>query len=473
MSASPSRRKRTPPPRPQPQPRHGPKPPRYAPGAETLARAALVIAQVALAGKSADEALLAADGREDRAAVRAITLGTLRWYLRLAPAMAQLLTRAPEEMPNELRALLVAACHQVEYSRSPPEVSVHLAVDAARVLELGHAAGFVNAVLRRFVARRAELLADVDAEIALRHAHPVWFTRSLAASWPDDFEQVLAANNLHPPMTLRVAKDRSSVADYLRELAAAGRPARSLDWSDSAIVLEYPTAVTALPGFAEGRVSIQDAGAQLAARLLDLKPGQRVLDACAAPGGKTGHILELEPRLGSLLAVDSDAERLALVSSTLERLQREAKVRAADLTDPAALADEAPFDRILLDAPCSSTGVIRRHPDIKLLRRASDIAAFATLQARILDAVFARLAVGGRLVYATCSVLPEENEQVVAAFLARQTAARVLGWPDDLALPPSAQRLGHGVQLLPGPAAPIDGFYYAVLARAEAAGLYA
>ena len=438
---------------------------RFAPGAETLACAAAAIARVAHAGMSADEALQPAEGRADRAAVRAIALGTLRWYLRLAPAVAQLLNRPPEKMQSELRSLLVAAAHQIEYSRSAPEVSVHLAVDAARALGLEHAAGFVNAVLRRFVAERERLLATSDAERASRTAHPVWLTQLLEAAWPEQVEALLAANNTHPPMVLRVALDRGTAAEYLRELAAAGRPAHALQWCPSAVVLEHATSVANLPGFDQGRVSVQDAGAQLAALLLDLHPGQRVLDACAAPGGKTGHILELEPGLQALIAVDVDADRLLQVRETLDRLQRSARCVALDLADPQALAAEPPFDRILLDAPCSATGVIRRHPDIKLLRRASDIGAFATLQARILRNTFARLAPGGRLVYVTCSVLPDENERVIEAFLRSEPLALAAGWPQSVPLPPGALTLPCGVQLLPGAQAGTDGFYYACLGK--------
>jgi 16S rRNA (cytosine967-C5)-methyltransferase len=214
---------------------------------------------------------------------------------------------------------------------------------------------------------------------------------------------------------------------------------------------------------------VQDAGAQLAARLLDVRPGQRVLDACAAPGGKTAHLLQRPVPPADLLAVDVDGSRLSMVASTLERIGVGARLRVTDLTVPGALGDEAPFDRILVDAPCSSTGVIRRHPDIKLLRRAEDIDAFARTQARLLDACFARLAPGGRLVYATCSLLPQENEEVVAAFLAREPAARASPWPEGVELPPGALRLPIGVQLLPGAEAGTDGFYYACLVRGDGA----
>jgi 16S rRNA (cytosine967-C5)-methyltransferase len=268
-------------------------------------------------------------------------------------------------------------------------------------------------------------------------------------------------------MTLRVAP-ATTAKEYLAELAVAGREGFVLDTPAEAIVLTQSIPVAALPGFAEGRISVQDAGAQFAAWLLDAKAGHRVLDACAAPGGKSAHILQRTPGI-ELLAVDDDASRLSLVASTFERIgtaASRARTRLADLADPKALADERAFDRILVDAPCSATGVIRRHPDIKLLRRPEDGARFAALQRRILANCFSKLAPGGKLVYATCSVLPEENDEVVQAFLAATPAARGLPWPPHLALPEGALRREVGVQLVPAPGqASTDGFYYACLVR--------
>lgn len=440
-----------------------------APGASTLAAAVAAISAVAHDGRSADVALQAADDRADRSAVRAITLGTLRWYLRLAPALAAIVDRPPADIPPPLRGLLIAAAHQIEYSRAAPEVSVHLAVDAARALGAARATGFVNAVLRRFVRERETLLAGVDGELASRSAHPGWLVERLAAAWPAQLESILTANNAHPPMTLRVASAGGRDA-CLAELAASGREATAVDGLPEAIVLAHSVPVGALPGFEEGRVSVQDAGAQYAALLLGARAGDRVLDACAAPGGKSAHILQREPNT-RLLAVDDDAARLAMVTATFTRLGigvERARTRVADLLDPQVLADEPRFDRILVDAPCSATGVIRRHPDIKLLRRPEDIATFARLQGRILANCHARLAAGGRLVYATCSVLPEENELVVREFLARTPTARLLPWPDGLALPAGAVLREPGVQLLPGVGHNgTDGFYYACLGRVD------
>jgi 16S rRNA (cytosine967-C5)-methyltransferase len=265
-------------------------------------------------------------------------------------------------------------------------------------------------------------------------------------------------------MVLRVDLNRATVADYLARLAAEGIDARALDWSGTAVELLRPVPVERLPGFGEGTVSVQDAGAQLAAPLLDCAPGMRVLDACAAPGGKTGHLLERTPGL-DVLALDSDAGRLRRVAANLERLGRSARLRQGDARNPDALAGERPFERVLVDAPCSATGVIRRHPDIKLLRRGSDIQAFAAVQQAILATCFGALAPGGRLLYVTCSVLPDENEDVVQRFLAAAPEARPAAWPPRAELPPGAVPRSVGAQLLPCAAAGTDGFYYACLEK--------
>lgn len=450
---------------------------RLAPGARTLAAAARAISAVAHEGRNADAALEEATHsgalagksstrREDTSAVRAITLGTLRWYLRLAPAMGELVDRPADKMPPLLRALLIAAAHQIEYSRGPAEVSVHLAVDATRDLDLARASGFVNAVLRRFVREREALFLRLDQAIGVRHAHPDWLIARLQAAWGDRLDDILQANNSHPPMVLRVAIDTGVDRDsYQRKLAAEGRASQPVGWLPDALQLEHPASVSALPLFAEGGVSVQDSAAQLAAYLLNCLPGQRVLDACAAPGGKSAHLLQRYPGI-ELLAVDHDPQRLRRVAETFTRICRAARAEVVDMADPTALSG-AIFDRILLDAPCSATGVIRRHPDIKLLRRGDDIRALAAHQKQILHNAFARLAPGGRLVYATCSLLPEENVQVVQQFLAQEPAAVDLGWPAGAPIPPSSVRAEVGLQLLPGGGADHDGFYYACLGRKD------
>jgi 16S rRNA (cytosine967-C5)-methyltransferase len=431
----------------------------WVPAAPPLAAAARIVAAVA-SGESADAAL--AEVESGRAAVQAIALGSIRWYLRLLPAIERLLSR-PTQVAEPLRSLLVCAAHQVEYSRNAPEATVHAAVDAARLLKAPRLTGLVNAVLRRFVAERAAIFASVDRSQAARTAHPKWFVERLTAAWPQAAE-VLAANNAHPPMTLRVDLSRTDADAHRRTLQERGIEAQTIQWEPSGLTLTHPVGVSDLPGFADGLVSVQDAGAQLAARLLDVHAGMRILDACASPGGKTGPLLELLGGRGEVTALDIDAQRATLIEDTLRRLQRTARIAIGDAREPSSFWDGRPFDRILVDAPCSSTGVIRRHPDIKLLRRRSDIAAFAAAQREILTATAGLLRPGGRLVYSTCSVLPEENAAVVDAVLAAVPELRDAGLA-GVGLPPGAVLAGHGLQLLPGAEAGTDGFYYACLEK--------
>ena len=439
----------------------------FAPGTEAMAAAATALSRVVDHGSTAEDALghvmLAPPHRP---AARAILGGSLRWYLRLAPALDGLMAQGRRPQPV-VHALLVAAAHQIVHSRTPAESIVNIAVDATRLLNAKAASGFVNAVLRRFVRESAERLAAVDRNPATATAHPNWLVEALQAAYGPQTRALLDANNEHPSMTLRVDLTRGSREDYLAALAAAGFEAAP-GLVPSAVVLAGPTAVDALPGFAEGRVSVQDAGAQLAAWLVDAQPGERVLDACAAPGGKTGHLLEYTPGLAELVALDSSPGRLKRVARNLERLQRPATLVCADFAGEPTWWDGRPFDRILLDAPCSATGVIRRHPDIKLLRRPTDIAGFAEQQGAMLRRAAALLAPGGRLVYATCSVLPQENAELVDRVIAEGGTGLRRVPPAQWRLPPGIEATGSGLQLLPslrqaGPGAATDGFHYAVL----------
>ena len=438
------------------------------PGAQVLAEAARAVAAV-VQGRSADDALRGGEASPRRSAVRAIALGTVRWYLRLRPAVDPLLS-SPATLPPEVLALLISAAYQIEYSRDAPALVVNLAVDATRVMARPRAAGLVNAVLRRFVRERAALLSAADRDPAIRAAHPAWLVGALAAAWPDQYGSILQANNGHPPMVLRLNTRRRPPAEYLGDLAAADLQGSLVDWTATqdgfvAVTLERPVPVRLLPGFQEGWVSVQDAGAQLAPLLLQAQPGMRVLDTCAAPGSKTSHLLEAVAGPLDLTAVDIDAGRLGRVAENLQRLGLVARLVAADVRDPSTFWDGRPYDRILVDAPCSGTGVIRRHPDIKLLRRADDVAAFGRTQLEILNAAFGMLATGGRLVYATCSVLPAENEAVVARLLEGEPQARPAPMPRGEALAPGGIAATAGTQLLCGGAAGSDGFYYACLEK--------
>lgn len=438
------------------------------PGAQALAEAARAVAAV-IGGRSADEALAVSDGSPRRPAVRAIALGTMRWYLRLRPAVDALLD-SPGKVASEVHALLVTAAYQVEYSRDAAPLVVNLAVDAIRMLAQPRAAGLVNAVLRRFVRERQRLLASVDMDLGGQTAHPAWLTEALAEAWPEQHRRILEANNAHPPMVLRLNTRRRSPADYLSDLAAAGLAGSIVEWTardrgSAAVALERPVPVGALPGFKEGWVSVQDAGAQLAPLLLDAAAGMHVLDACAAPGSKTSHLLEGAAGSLDLTAVDIDGDRLSRVAENLQRLGLAARLVAGDLRDPESFWDGRPYDRILVDAPCSGTGVIRRHPDIKLLRRAEDVPAFAQTQLAILQSAFRMLAPGGRMVYSTCSVLPAENEAVVARLLAEQPQARPAPMAQGEGLAPGGIAREVGTQLLCGGAAASDGFYYACVEK--------
>jgi 16S rRNA (cytosine967-C5)-methyltransferase len=434
-----------------------------------LAGAARAIAAVASTGQSADRALGTVHVEASLAsAVRAITLGTLRWYLRLAPLAAGLLER--RRLVAALHALLLAALHQLEYSRNPAQTTVSSAVDAARLLGQPRAAGLINALLRRYLRERTPRLQALATDPVASSAHPAWLLQALQEAWPAEWSGIIETNNTQPPMTLRVDCSRTSLMAYRDRLAAEGLAAQPLEGFPAALVLAEPVPVTRLPGFEEGVVSVQDAGAQLASVLLDPQPGERILDACAAPGGKTGALLEMLDGQGDFTAIDVDEARLARVADNLRRLRRAARLLAADLAD-SAWWDGQPFDRILLDAPCSAVGVIRRHPDIKLLRRTQDIPALAATQRALLARCLRLLKPGGQLLYCTCSILPAENTEVVQAVLASEPRARLqepgllrARLPAPLQIASGGVRTdASGMQLLPGNAALTDGFYYACL----------
>ncbi|HEY6452592.1 MAG TPA: 16S rRNA (cytosine(967)-C(5))-methyltransferase RsmB [Steroidobacteraceae bacterium] len=425
-----------------------------------LACAARGIAAVAFGGRSSEEALAHATDRAfaaPPAAVRAVTLGSLRWYLQLEPVTARLLQN--RALVPVLRALLVAALHQLEHSRNPVETTVSCAVDAVRLLEQPRAAGMINALLRRYLRERDALLA-VTGDGGAAYAHPAWLLEALQASYPLQWLQIVEADNAHPPMALRLDLSRTTRAAYLERLRQSGLCGHAVPWLETALVLEAPVPVAGLPGFGEGLVSVQDAGAQLAAALLAPRSGERVLDACAAPGGKSGALLEAANGPLELTAVDIDAARVERIAQNLRRLRRSARLIAADLVSDQSWWDGVRFDRILLDAPCSGTGVIRRHPDIKLLRRPGDVGGFAATQRALLERCLGLLRPGGRLLYSTCSLLPAENEQVIDAVLRAQPQARSVALRSEGV--PWLER-SVGMQLLPGPEAQTDGFYYACL----------
>jgi 16S rRNA (cytosine967-C5)-methyltransferase len=439
--------------------------------AAARARAARIVTDVAALGRSLDAAI-ATDrdaAHQDRGLVQSLAYDSIRWYLRLDALLDRLLERPRQSLDAEVRSLAVVGLCQLLHTDIPPHAAVAETVDAARLLGHARAAGFINAILRRCQREQHTLTAQIDRDLSTRTAHPRWLVESLAADWRGQMPAILDANNQRPPFWLRVNRLRASGAQYRAELESHGIAIAASMFDDEALQLAQPRNVAELPGFAEGKVSVQDAAAQLAARLMAPRAGERVLDACAAPGGKTGHLLELQPELAELVAVDVSSDRLARVAENLDRLglqaKPEAKLLAGDAAEPAAWWDGRAFDRILVDVPCSATGVIRRHPDIKLLRRARDIAPLVARQSALLHALWAVLAPGGRLLYASCSVLAAETTAVVEAFMAARGDARDLT-ADAVAALGLTHGGGIGQRIATGTAG-MDGFYYACLEKSK------
>jgi 16S rRNA (cytosine967-C5)-methyltransferase len=415
------------------------------------ALAASVVGQV-LGGRNLDQALEESRRRhraltpQQRAALQDMSYTTLRWLARLQAILDVLLAQPLDAL--RLRCLLLVALGQLEYGRTAPHAVVDHAVRAVVHIGQPWAKGLVNAVLRNFLRQRTDVLSRVDADVATRLSYAPWWIDKLQAQFLADWESILAAGNTHPPMTLRVNVRRLDRDAYLARLVEHGIQAGPA--GEYGVTLAHPMPTELLPGFSEGLVSVQDLGAQYAAPLLDVHDGMRVLDACSAPGGKATHLLELAEI--ELLALDVDDARLARVDDNLRRLGLSAKLCQGDAAQPSQWWDGRPFDRILADVPCSASGIVRRHPDIKWLRRQTDLARFALQQEYILRALWPTLAKGGKLLYATCSVFREENQDRVEAFLAVTPDARCLPLTD----------FGKG-QLLPCEIH--DGFYYALLQK--------
>ncbi|MDX1319138.1 MAG: 16S rRNA (cytosine(967)-C(5))-methyltransferase RsmB [Oceanospirillum sp.] len=395
---------------------------------------------------------------QDRGLLQELCFGTLRWLTQLEGVRNQLLEKPFKTKDRDIDLLLLVGLYQLHYMRIPAHAALNETVQGAVDLKKPWAKGVLNGCLRRFQRESDALLAELERSDAARLAHPNWLLNHLKEDWPDQWKAIACANNLHPPMTLRVNHSKGERDQYLAQLIDADIEAKACDYSPDGIQLENALDVTSLPGFADGHISVQDEAAQLSAQLLQLEPNQRVLDACCAPGGKTAHILEREPT-ASVVAVDSEARRLQRVEENFERLGLNAELHCSDVTDLDNWWDGQLFDRILLDAPCSATGVIRRHPDIKWLRRKADIPALAELQQSMLQLLWKTLKPGGILVYATCSVLSMENSGNIRQFLS-VSDARLIG-PQAA---PFGSDTGFGQQLLPQPQGH-DGFFYAVLQK--------
>ncbi len=384
--------------------------------------------------------------------------GVLRFHPQLNFLTTQLLEKPLPAKHIDLQILLWVGLYQLLHLAIPEHAVINETVATCVALRKPWARGLLNAVLRRCQRERSACLARCATQESAHYAHPTWLLEAIKHDWPDAWQAILHANNQRPPLTLRVNRLRVNAEEYVQRLQQQGITAQPITEVPSALTLQHAVDVTQLPGFACGDVSVQDASGQFAATLLDIQPEQRVLDACAAPGSKTCHILECAPDC-TLLAVEKSAARLTRLSENLQRLQLHATLCCADATQTAQWWDGQAFARILLDAPCSATGVIRRHPDIKWLRQADDIATLHEQQYTLLQALWPCLAPHGLLLYATCSVLRVENDEVITRFLSVQRDAKVM--PLQLSC---ARNTRHGIQILPG-TQQMDGFYYALLCK--------
>lgn len=428
---------------------------------DTRALAAQALADIALRGKSLRDAMerKAPQLRDprDRALLMALLSDGARWWLRFDAALDRLLEKPLRGKEPEVHALLVLGLVQLEILQLQDYAAVAATVEAARALKRPSLAGLVNAVLRRWQRERVSLLAALDAQPQTRYAMPPWLVQAIAKDWPAQHEAVLADSDREPPLMLRANRRRVTRMALIEQLHADNYAAEPHPWLADGIVLPHSSDVTRMPGFAQGLFAVQDGAAQVAADIAQVRSGQRVLDACAAPGGKACHLLERADV--ALTAVEFDAARANRIRQNLERLGLQAEVRVGDAGDPSGWWDGKAFDRILIDAPCSATGVLRRRPDVRLHRRASDIEALVAQQRRLLSALWPLLAPGGRLLYITCSLLRAENEAVVESFFADRHDAQAV--PLQL---PVGQAAASGWQILPGDG-DLDGMYYAAFER--------
>ena len=445
--------------------------------------AAKAICRVVDNGQTLDAAMAeylpAVERRDDRGFVKELCFGTLRWFDQLEFFLDRYLSKPLKPRDSDIRTLVLIGLYQLHHLDTPAYAAISETVNATLELDKEWAKPLVNALLRRSQREYYSLKQELDGHPGARYSHPDWLVDRLKQDWPDLWEAILQANNERPPQHLRINVLCNSRENYLEDLRQAGIRAQICDTAPCAIQVLDPADVNRLPGFDDGRVSIQDAGAQLAAILLDPQPGNRVLDACAAPGGKTAHICELQPAIAEITALDIDEKRLERLRDTLIRLKLDATVIEADAARTETWWDGRLFDRILLDAPCSATGVIRRHPDIKRLKTPEQLPDLQATQSELLAALWPLLKPGGRLVYSTCSVLSEENDRIIECFLDNHPSARPEAVRDvwgqskfeEFTLTPGLRTewgidTEYGRQLLPGQD-DTDGFYYALLTKVQ------
>ena len=413
-------------------------------------------------GKSLDQALEESAEKvspKDQSLLHELCFGTCRWYLRLQAISAKLLKHPLKQKDLDVQLLIILGLYQLLFMRIPPHAAVNETVQLCKLIDKQWARALINALLRRFQREQAVLTQELSRTPDYLYAHPPWLLQMFQQAWPDHWPAICEANNGRAPMCLRVNQQQLSRQQYLQQLEKEQIGAQACELAPFGIRLNQPWAVQLLPGFSSGLISVQDEAAQLAASLLNLEEGQRILDACAAPGGKTCHILESEPGLAELVALDKDQRRLERIQENLQRLALNARVLAADATKPDTWWDGKPFDRILIDAPCSGSGVIRRHPDIKLLRRPADVDKLAAQQLKVLSALWPLLKEGGLILYATCSILPIENDGVIERFLQQEPTASSLAIEADWGTGSI-----YGRYLLPE-ADRSDGFFYARLIK--------
>jgi 16S rRNA (cytosine967-C5)-methyltransferase len=423
--------------------------------------AATILTEVTVRQRSLNSALastLAELDERERGFCQQLCYGVLRWYPSLQFLAGQLLSKPLKNKDADIFNLLLIGLYQLRDLRTPSHAAISETVNTSKQLGKKWASGLLNACLRNYQRQQQQLETALQANASAKQAHPDWLLKQYQTDWPEHSSQICDANNQQPPMMLRVNQLQQSREDYLTQLSAAGIAAAAVNDTEHGILLTQACDVSKLPGFDTGAVSVQDGAAQITARLLDIQSGQLILDACAAPGGKTGHILESAPDI-KVIALDVSEDRLQQVESNLSRLQLSATLKAADAGQTDVWWDGELFDRILIDAPCTGSGVIRRHPDIKLLRRADDSASLAAPQKQLLDSLWPLLKADGLMVYTTCSAFKQENEQQIDAFLQRHPDAEEVR-PEQ----PPAQARPFGYQRLPGDDI-MDGFYYACLRR--------
>lgn len=396
---------------------------------------------------------------KEKALIQEMSYGTFRWYIQLEHILNQLLDKKIKKKDSRLKYLILIGLYQLRFMRIPPHAVVSETVNTCKKINMLWAKGLVNAILRRYIRESEQVATSIEKHESIKTSHPKWFIEQLRQDWPEHWQSILAANNQKPPMYLRVNKKNQNRKTYLSKLDEAGLKGTATAYSDDGILLETAVDVQQLPGFNEGDVSVQELAAQLCINLLDLKSGHNVLDACAAPGGKSAHILETETALKSLTCVEKEANRTQRLVDTLQRLKLNAKIKTSDINNLDNWWDKEKFDRILLDAPCSATGVIRRHPDIKCLRTKDEVDNINTLQKELLNKLWQTLKPDGLLLYVTCSILKQENRHVIESFINDN---------DDCELKPIKAEWGldteYGRQILTGQNN-MDGFFYACLKK--------